>query len=195
MPAAVFLDRDGTMVYDVGYLGRLEDLEWFPWTIDAIRLINRAGLLAIVTTNQGGVGLGVISEDFVREVHGRMAARIEQGGGRVDAWFYCPHHPRATVDALRVACECRKPQPGMIRQAQRQFEIDLGQSFVIGDKLADLEMAEFVGAQGVLVRTGYGEGEWARHGGRVPGAAHVAANLIEAVTWILDRLGHPLETP
>lgn len=193
MPAAVFLDRDGTMVYDVGYLARLDDLRWYPWTIDAVRLLNRAGLLVIVTTNQSGVALGLFPEEFVGEVHREMADRIGRDGGRVDGWFYCPHHPRAVVDALRAECECRKPQPGMIRQAQQQFEIDLNRSFVVGDKLADLGLAESVGARGVLVRTGYGDTEVGRHGGQVPGADHVAADLMEATAWILGQAGHPRE--
>ena len=185
--SAVFLDRDGTMVRDVGYLGRLEDLEWFPWTLDALRLLNRAGFLVFVTTNQGGVGLGYYPEAFVHETHQTMSTVIQAAGARVDGWFYCPHHPRAQTEALRVACDCRKPGPGMVRQAQQKFAIELAQSFVVGDKAGDIGMAQSVGAHGVLVRTGYGEVELARSGGDFPGAAHVAANLLEATSWILEQ--------
>ncbi len=186
MARAVFLDRDGTMVHDVGYLSRLEDLHWYPWSIDAVRLLNRAGFLVFVTSNQGGVGLGFFDEAFVQSVHDRMAEDLERGGGRVDAWFYCPHHPNARIDALRVACDCRKPRAGMIRQAAGSFAIDLDASFVIGDKLADMGMAREAGARGVLVRTGYGAAEVVRHDGAVPGAGHVADELMEAVEWILS---------
>lgn len=189
---AVFLDRDGTMIHESGYLSRLEELQWFPWTIDAVRLLNRAGFLVIVVTNQGGVGLGLFEEPFVHAVHDLMMNRIVQGGGRIDGWFYCPHHPQATVAALRVACECRKPQPGLIREAQQRFAIDLPRSFVVGDKATDLTLASNVGARGVLVRTGYGEGELAK-GGAVASAAFVAANLMDAVSWILIENGHPRE--
>ncbi len=123
---AVFLDRDGTMVHDVGYLSRREDLRWFPCTIDAIRLLNRAGFLVFVTTNQGGIGLGFCTEDFVREVHDEMSAFVAASGGRVDGWFFCPHHPNAIDERLQIACECRKPKPGMIQQAADRFAIDLG---------------------------------------------------------------------
>lgn len=193
MRPAVFLDRDGTMLHDVGYLSRFEDLRWYPWTIDAVRLLNRAGFLVCVTTNQSGIALGFCTDVFVRRVHDTMAADIDAAGGRVDAWFYCPHHPQAQIDALRLECDCRKPKPGMIQQAQARFAIDVAQSYVIGDKSADVALAAGVGARGVLVRTGYGEAELVRHGGRVPGATHVAADLLDAVTWILAEAGHPKE--
>jgi histidinol-phosphate phosphatase family protein len=190
---AVFLDRDGTMVHDVGYLSRLEDLQWFPWTIEAVRLLHRAGFLVCVTTNQSGIALGFCTDAFVRRVHEEMSAAIEAAGARIDGWFYCPHHPEAAIDALRTDCECRKPKPGLVRQAQQRFEVDLTRSFVIGDKSADVGLAEAVGARGILVRTGYGESELVRHDGHMPGAAHIATDLLGAVTWILAETGHPKE--
>jgi D-glycero-D-manno-heptose 1,7-bisphosphate phosphatase len=193
VPPAVFLDRDGTMVHDVGYLSRLEDLQWFPWTIEAVRLLHRAGFLVCVTTNQSGIALGFCTDAFVRRVHEEMSAAIEAAGARIDGWFYCPHHPEAAIDALRTDCECRKPKPGLVRQAQQRFDIDLTRSFVIGDKSADVGLAEAVGARGILVRTGYGESELVRQDGHMPGAAHVATDLLGAVTWILAEAGHPKE--
>jgi D-glycero-D-manno-heptose 1,7-bisphosphate phosphatase len=185
MKPAVFLDRDGTMVHDTGYLSRLEDLRWFPYTVDALRLLKRAGFLVIVTTNQGGVGLGFYPETFVTEVHRIMDASIVAAGGQVDGWFYCPHHPRATIDALRVECDCRKPLGGMVRQAEAKFAIDLSRSFVVGDKMTDLGLAASVGARGILVRTGHGEHEIMQQGGTAPGAAFVATDLMEATAWML----------
>ena len=193
MQPAVFLDRDGTMVHDVGYLSRLEDLQWFPWTIEAVRLLHRAGFLVCVTTNQSGIALGFCTDAFVRRVHEEMSAAIEAAGARIDGWFYCPHHPEAAIDALRTECECRKPRPGLVRQAQQRFDIDLSRSFVIGDKAADIGLANAVGARGILVRTGYGESELVRHDGHMPATAHVAADLLGAVTWILAETGHPKE--
>jgi D-glycero-D-manno-heptose 1,7-bisphosphate phosphatase len=190
---AVFLDRDGTMVHDVGYLSRLEDLQFFPWTVEAVRLLHRAGFLVCVTTNQSGIALGFCTDAFVRRVHDEMASVIDAAGGRIDGWFYCPHHPEAAIDALRMVCECRKPKPGLIHQAQARLDIDLSRSFVIGDKSADVGLAEAVGARGILVRTGYGESELVRHNGDMPGAAHVATDLLSAVTWILAQAGHPKE--
>jgi D-glycero-D-manno-heptose 1,7-bisphosphate phosphatase len=185
MRPAAFLDRDGTMIHEAGYLGRLDDLRWFPWTADAVRLLNRAGFLVCVTTNQGGIGLGLYTEAFLHDLHARMAATLEAAGARIDGWFHCPHHPSAIVERLRVDCTCRKPQAGMIRQAADRFEIDLARSFVIGDKLADVGLAGNAGARGILVRTGYGDDVYRAHGGQVPGAAHVAADLMEATAWLL----------
>ncbi len=184
---AVFLDRDGTMIHEVGYLGRLADLRWFPWTVEAVRILNRAGYLVCVTTNQGGVGLGFYTEAVVREIHDRMDAVLREGGARVDGWFFCPHHPDARVEALRQVCACRKPAIGMIRQAADRFPIDLARSFVVGDKLADVTLASNAGLRGILVRTGYGDDVAQAHGGTVPGAAHVAADLMEAAGWILRQ--------
>ncbi len=193
-PPAVFLDRDGTMIHDPGHLSRLDELRWYPWTIDAVRLLNRAGFLVFVTTNQGGVGLGLYEEAFVHAVHGLMAARISAGGGRIDGWFYCLHHPRAVIDSLRVECDCRKPRPGMVRQAQERVAFDLSQSFVVGDKMSDIGLAAAVGARGVLVRTGHGEGEAARRqGATAPAPAFIGANLMDATSWMLAQAGHPRE--
>jgi D-glycero-D-manno-heptose 1,7-bisphosphate phosphatase len=192
-PPAVFLDRDGTMIHDAGYLCRLEELRWFPWTIDAIRLLNRAGFLVFVATNQGGVGLGLFEETFVHAVHDEMNARITAGGGRIDGWFYCAHHPRAVIEELRVTCDCRKPQPGLVHQAQRQFQFDLGRSFVVGDKLSDVGLASSVGARGVLVRTGHGEYQASRLEDAETRPSFVAADLMEAAAWILRESGHPRE--
>jgi D-glycero-D-manno-heptose 1,7-bisphosphate phosphatase len=189
----VFLDRDGTLIHDVGYLSRVEDAQWFPWSIDAIRLLNRAGFLVCVTTNQGGIGLGFYGPDLVHRVHAAMAAQVEAAGGRIDGFYYCPHHPVAVVAEFRGECDCRKPRPGMIRQAQAQFPIDLTRSFVVGDKIADVGLATGVGARGLLVKTGYGHAELERHGGQIPGAAFVADTVFEATAWILSAAGFPKE--
>jgi D,D-heptose 1,7-bisphosphate phosphatase len=185
MRPAVFLDRDGTMIHETGYLGRFDDLRWFPWTTDAIRLLNRAGFVVCVTTNQGGIGLGLYTEAFVVELHERMATMLDAGNARVDGWFYCPHHPSAIVRELRLDCDCRKPRPGMIHQAVQRLGVDPAQSFVVGDKLADVGLATNAGARGILVRTGYGDDVARAHGGEVPGATYVAADLMAAVGWIL----------
>ena len=187
MRPAVFLDRDGTMIHDVGYLSRLEDVRWFPWTIDAVRLLNRAGFLVFVITNQGGIGLGLCTEATVHAVHAAMGSDLENSGASVHGWYFCPHHPRAVVPALRIDCSCRKPRPGLIHAAERDHEVDLAGSFVAGDKAIDMQLAAAIGARGVLVRTGYGESELRRHADHVPGAAHVAADLMEATSWILRQ--------
>jgi len=186
MRPAVFLDRDGTMIHDVGYLGRLQDVKWFPWTIDAIRLLKRAGFLVCVVTNQGGIALGLYDEAVVHEIHRAMDADLAAAGVSIDGWYFCPHHPRGVVPGLRQDCPCRKPRPGLVQAAQQAHAIDLGASFVIGDKVIDMQLANAVGTRGVLVRTGYGEGEIARHGSTIRGAAAITANLMDATSWILS---------
>ena len=181
---AVFLDRDGTLIEEVGYLDRLERLAFFPWSVDAVRLLNHAGFLVVVVTNQAGVARGMYEESFVGEAHQYMDETLKAGGARVEAYYYCPHHPDGSVAAYRRQCECRKPAPGMLRQAERELGVDLGRSFVVGDRWLDIQMAQQVGAAGILVRTGYGRTEEQRPIDGVRAAA-VAENLIEAVTWIL----------
>ena len=191
---AVFLDRDGTMIEDVSYLVRASDVRWYPYTLEAIALFNRAGFLVVVTTNQSAVGRGYLTEAELGTIHEAMDRHVSAGGARIDAWLYCPHHPTADLEPYRVDCDCRKPQPGLIRQACERFEIDLSRSFGIGDKTADVEAARRAGARGVLVETGYGADVVAAHAGKVPGASYVAADLMAAASWVLaesgDRLAH-----
>ncbi len=180
MTPAVFLDRDGTMIDDVGYLSRRDDIRWIHGAIDAVAELNRQGFLVCVTTNQAGIGRGLFTPDVVLAIHAHMAATLEANGARVDGWFFCPHHPEAVVAPYRVVCDCRKPAPGMIHQATRRFAIDLSQSFVIGDKPLDMGMAAQAGLRGVLVRTGYGADAVRTHPDGVPGATWIAADLKEA---------------
>jgi D-glycero-D-manno-heptose 1,7-bisphosphate phosphatase len=180
---AVFLDRDGTMIEEVGYLDRIDRVRFFPYSIDAIRLLNRAQYAVVVATNQAGIGRGFFDEAFVEATHLAVAETLAAGGARVDAFYYCPHHPDATVAAYRQACGCRKPQPGMFRRAAADHHLDLARSFVIGDRAHDVAAGASAGAQGVLVRTGYGAGtERSEHG-----AAAVTDNLMGAVSWVLQQ--------
>ena len=184
---AVFLDRDGTMIDEVGYLDREESVRWFPWTVDAVRLLNRAGYLVCVVTNQGGIGLGHFDESFVTRIHASLDATLREAGAVVDGWFLCPHHPHAVVPGLQGPCECRKPGRGMIDAACAQWDIDLARSWVVGDRDVDVQMAAAVGARGVLVRTGYGEREWRTKAGAFPADTHVVMNLMAAAVLILTQ--------
>src|SRR5258705_10959808 len=120
MRPAVFLDRDGTIIEERGYLDRLDLLELYSFTADAIRLLNRAGYATVVVTNQGGIGRGIIDEAFLRHVHETIDARLAAGRPTIETYYFCPHHPHAVVPELRVRCACRKPAPGMIEQACRE---------------------------------------------------------------------------
>jgi D-glycero-D-manno-heptose 1,7-bisphosphate phosphatase len=181
---AVFLDRDGTLVEEAGYLDRLERLVFFPYSVDAVRLLNRAGLAVVIVTNQAGIARGIFKEDFVAEAHRHISGRLEAGGAHIDAFYYCPHHPEAVIDEYRKSCDCRKPQPGLFTRAALEHDLALERSFVVGDRWYDLEAGQRVGARGILVRTGYGKTEEAAPKHHVEPAA-IVDNVIEAVSWIL----------
>lgn len=185
MKPTVFLDRDGTINEDVGYLNAVDRLTFIPGALDAIRLLARAGYQIVVITNQAGVALGMIDEQVLEQLHQTIDARIRDAGGRVDGWFVCPHHKTASVEKFRLDCDCRKPKPGLFKQAFAALPVDKARSFYIGDKASDMGAARAAGLPGILVRTGYGEGELAKHQGQIPGASLVAANLAEAASRIL----------
>jgi D-glycero-D-manno-heptose 1,7-bisphosphate phosphatase len=183
----VFLDRDGTLIDEVGYLDRAERVALYPWSIAAVRAFNRAGVPVVLVTNQSGVARGFFSEALVQDVHRHLAALLEAGGARIDAYYYCPHHPDGKVGEYARACTCRKPGRGLVDRAERDLGIDPLRSFVVGDRWLDIELARTVGAKGVLVRTGYG----ADREGHPPGgltADAVVDNLIGAASWVLKNL-------
>jgi D-glycero-D-manno-heptose 1,7-bisphosphate phosphatase len=183
---AAFLDRDGTVLEEAGYLDRLERLVFFPFAVDAIRLLNRAGYAVVIVTNQSGVGRGMYEEAFVHTAHAVIDERVTAGGGCVDGFYYCPHHPNAEIERYRRDCDCRKPRAGMLRAAAADLNLDLSRSYAIGDKWTDVQAGVAAGARGVLVRTGYGrstETSVRRH----VEPAHVADDLIAATAWILRQ--------
>jgi len=181
---AVFLDRDGTMIEDVGYLDAIARVAFYPWTIDAIKALNRAQLAVVVVTNQSGVARGYFSESLVEATHRHMSARLEAAHARVDAYYYCPHHPGGTVGAYARACDCRKPATGLIERAAAELGLDAARSFVVGDKWIDVRLARAVGARAILVRTGSGAAEEMRAPAGVAADA-VVDNLAAAASWIL----------
>jgi len=179
----VLLDRDGTLIEEVGYLDRIDRVTFFPYSVDAVRLLNRAGFAVIVATNQAGIARGFFDEAFVDETHRHISKAMAIGGARVDGFYYCPHHPEAAVESYRQRCDCRKPQPGLLRKAAADHHLDLPRSFVVGDRSHDIEAGAAVGAKGVLVRTGYGR----RDEATTRNSAAVTDNLMEAVSWILQQ--------
>jgi len=186
--AAIFLDRDGTICEEVGYVNHLSRSRLLPGSLEAIRLINQAGLLAVVTTNQSGVARGYFSEDLVEAVHAQLLSAVSSGGARLDAIYHCPHHPSEGSPPWRTACDCRKPKPGMILRAAREHGIDLAGSYVVGDSVVDIEAGAAAGLPGVLVLTGYGRGllEHQKHRFKTE-PAHAAEDLLGAVRFILSR--------
>lgn len=179
--AAVFLDRDGTICEEAGYLNHESRFRMFPFAAGAIRRLNEAGLPVIVVSNQSGVARGYFPESLVHSVNELMVKQLESAGARIDGVYYCPH---SGADG----CECRKPKPGMLRRAAVEHSLDLRRSFIVGDRYGDVELANRAGARGILVRTGYGEGELAWHSAKWPAPpSFVAADLSGAVEWILRQ--------
>ena len=183
---AVFLDRDGTLIEEVRYLDRPELVALYPWSVDAIRALNRAGVRVVIVSNQSGVARGFFSEALVDRVHARIASLLAEGGASIDAYYHCPHHPDGKVAAYARACECRKPGRGLIDRAVRAFGVDPTQSFIVGDRWLDVALARAVGARGLLVRTGNGRAE-EPHPPEGLAADAVVDNLIAAVSWILRK--------
>jgi D-glycero-D-manno-heptose 1,7-bisphosphate phosphatase len=176
---AVFLDRDGTIAEEVGYLNHASRFHMFPFVAAAIQRLNESGLPVIVVTNQSGVGRGYFPESLVQTVNELMIQQLAKAGAKIDAIYYCPH-------LSTESCSCRKPKTGMLQRAAQEHGIDLRRSFVVGDRYGDIELAQNARARSILVRTGYGEGELAWHAAKWPVQPDfVAQDLTQAADWIL----------
>jgi len=183
---AIFLDRDGTLSHEIGYVNHPSRFRLYPWSVDSVRAINRAGWLAVLVTNQAGVARGYFPEVVVHQVMGKLQEAMTAGGAHLDAAYVCMHHPTLGEPPYREDCDCRKPRPGLLRRAESELGADLSRSWVVGDRRSDLQVAWSVGARGALVKTGYGRGELeylAPGWDRAPDL--VAANTLEAVERIL----------
>ncbi|MDD2365460.1 MAG: D-glycero-beta-D-manno-heptose 1,7-bisphosphate 7-phosphatase [Desulfuromonadaceae bacterium] len=180
MKSAVFLDRDGTINIEKDYLFQIKDFEFVDGAVEAIRLLNRAGLFVVVVTNQSGVARGYYTEEDVENLHRHIAAELKVSGAHIDAWFYCPHH-HSGRGSYALPCKCRKPLPGMLLEAARVYDIDLQKSTMIGDKSADIEAGISAGCRSILVRTGYGAEEEKNIGSETV----VADDLLSAVKSLL----------
>ncbi len=157
---AVFIDRDGTISEEVGYVNHPSRFRVFPYSAEAVRLLNASGLLAVLVTNQAGVARGYFAEDMIGEVHERLLRELERQGAQLDAIYYCPHHPSVGAPPYRLDCDCRKPRPGLIRRAASELAINLEASWMVGDRYSDVVLARNAGVRSAFVLSGYGLGEW-----------------------------------
>lgn len=173
MKRAVFLDRDGTINVEKEYLHRYEDWEWVPGSIEAITNLNRNGFLVVVITNQAGIARGYYNEKDLQNLHERVSLDIQAHGGKIDAYYHCPHHPEFGED-----CDCRKPKPGMILRARDELNIDMARSYLVGDKAIDIYAAQAANIKPILVQTGYGSKEQSLF---QPNEISIRRDLLDAV--------------
>ncbi|OGB87488.1 hypothetical protein A3H38_02985 [candidate division WOR-1 bacterium RIFCSPLOWO2_02_FULL_46_20] len=184
MHKAVFLDRDGTIVEDVGYLNSPQQLQFIPGSIEAIKKLNEAGYKVVVITNQAGVAKGLISEDMLQTIDKTLQKFILSGGAYLDGLYYCPHHPEHGLYPYKQDCQCRKPKPGLFKKAEKDLNIDLARSWMIGDKATDVEAGQRAGTKTVFVMTGKGKKEKDRLRKKPD---YIAENLKQAVAWLFNN--------
>jgi D-glycero-D-manno-heptose 1,7-bisphosphate phosphatase len=185
---AIFMDRDGTLCDEVGYVNHVDRIRLLPRSAEAVRKANAAGFQTVVVTNQAGVARGYFEEWLIDEVHDRVRHLLADEQARLDGIYYCAHHPSAGAPPYRKDCDCRKPKPGMLLRARDEMGIDLESSYMIGDTVKDIAAGRAAGATPILVLTGYGKGELEHqsHAWTVK-PAYVAEDLLDAVAWILAR--------
>jgi D-glycero-D-manno-heptose 1,7-bisphosphate phosphatase len=186
---AVFLDRDGTINEQMGYINHISRFHILPGVAEAIRRLNEARIPVVVVTNQSGLARGYFPAELLVAVHEKMAALLAEHGAHVDGIYVCPHHPEAKKAEYRVNCDCRKPKTGLLVQAAAEMGLDLGRSFVVGDRWSDLKTAKACGALPVLVLTGYGRGD-VQYIGPIQEVqpAFIGVDLAEAVQWIMTKI-------
>jgi len=188
MRPAVFIDRDGTINQQLGYINHISRFILLPNVGEAISLLNKHNRLVFITSNQSGVARGYFPIELVHEVHEQMITTLKSENARIDGIYFCPHHPEGELLEYKKKCRCRKPGIGFIEAAQRMFDVDMAKSYVIGDRWIDIAFAHNAQLPGILVLTGYGRGEWeyvSPPNGISP--AYVAENLLEAVRWLLRQ--------
>jgi len=191
---AFFLDRDGVIIEEVHYLCDPSQVRPIAGSAAAVAQLNRLGIPVVVVTNQAGVAHGYFPESQVAAVHQRVDELLAAEGAFVDRYYYCPHHPLASCRRYRVACECRKPRPGMLLSAAQQLGLDLKRSYLVGDKLSDLEAGVRAGCRVILVHTGYGSSTVQSLDQFAPERVEVAADLAQAVKARLPDLLRRVES-
>jgi D-glycero-D-manno-heptose 1,7-bisphosphate phosphatase len=184
---ALFMDRDGTISEEVGYVNHPSRFRLFPYSAAAVKKLNENDWLAIVVTNQAGVARGYFSENVVVAIHDQLKRQLENERAQIDAIYYCAHHPTVGEPPYRLDCDCRKPKAGLIKRATEDFDIDLPASWMVGDRYSDVELAHNAGLRCAFVLSGYGRGEWEyqRAAWKLQPDL-VCENLLEAVESILS---------
>ena len=185
---AVFIDRDGTINEQMGYINHISRFVILEGTAEAISILNRNQFLAIIISNQSGVARGYFPIELVNEVHEHMIDMLKKEKAFIDGIYYCPHYAGGSVKEYSISCDCRKPDTGMVRMACEDLPIDMSRSYVIGDRLSDIELSQRARLKGILVKTGYGLGDLEYLAPYSPfQPVHVAEDLLHAVRWIIEN--------
>jgi len=186
---AVFLDRDGTINEQMGYINHISRFHLLPNVAEAIKLLNDNSIPVVVVSNQSGLARGYFPRELVNEVHDKMKRLLAEYGAHVEGIYICPHHPEAREEKYRQECNCRKPKTGMLEQAAAEMNLDLKKSFLVGDRWSDIECAVHAGSTSILVLTGYGRGDYQYIGTvRDIQPDFVGENLLQAAQWIITEL-------
>lgn len=182
---AAFIDRDGNLIVETGYMDDVRKVKFYSRSISALKLLKKAGYKIIVVTNQSGVARGYFTEKFVKDTHSHINALLKNHGLKIDGFYYCPHHEKAVRAKYRKDCTCRKPNTGMLKAAARKFKIDLKKSVTMGDKLSDVKLGHNAGAKGILVLTGYGRREKLKIKEKGIMPDFIARDFYSAAGWVV----------
>lgn len=185
---AVFIDRDGTVNEQMGYVNHPSRFVILPGVAEALRMLNDEGYLAIIVSNQSGVARGYFPIELLYNIHSLMEETLLKEGAKVDGIYFCPHYPKGSVPEYSFECDCRKPKTGLIDQACKDFDIDMPRSFMIGDHYTDMELADRLNVKGILVKTGYGSGVVEYNLPSVKSKpCFIAEDLLDAIKWIIKN--------
>ena len=188
LKGVVFLDRDGTINYDAGYINHVDNFIMYPYAAQAIRMLNKSVFYLIVITNQSGLGRGFFNEETLDEIHNYMVQSLKEQGANIDGIYFCPHDPNAKIEKYKAVCNCRKPETGLVEMAFKDFNIDKSKMYFIGDKHSDIMAGHKSGCKTIIVKTGYGKGDLINksHKWEVQ-PDKIADTLLDAVKFILKN--------
>jgi len=188
---AIFMDRDGTLIEEITYLNHFDQVKIYPEALRAVSQINQSGSLAVIATNQSAVARGLLSENDLEKIHNLINLEFQKYGAHIDAFYYCPHHPKAGNGSYTKTCDCRKPKPGMLLRAAHELDIQLNKSYMLGDKLDDVETGKRAGCQSILVKTGYGNEATSLYNKEISSPlrqpTYISENILEGVKCILEH--------
>lgn len=192
MDKIIFLDRDGTINKEDGYITKPDQIRLYDGTITALKMLREMGYRIVIVSNQAGVGRGLLTEAALREVNAALLDILKAHGIEIERLYYCPHHPDAIVPEYKKDCECRKPKIGMIMRAAQELGVNVEGAYMIGDKLTDMELAYNFGGRGILLLTGYGNEELKKLNPQKHNPAYIGKDILDAVNWIET---HPQNPP